>query len=440
MCNNYPKNNCEKDFAMLLEFSVTNYRSIRDTQTLRMTASKYYKGLEDTNCFDADLVGLPQLLRTAVIYGPNTAGKSNLVRALHFMQMFVLLSHSHQEGQEINAVPFALNGRKQNEPCEFEIFFVQDNIRYQYGFAASRVRITKEWLLAFPEGKAQRWYEREYDAKADKDRWYFGSRFTGRRQLWQEATRKNALFLSTAIQLNNEQLKPVFGWFQDKLAVILPGAQINLQLSIDQCSTEEGTQRIMRFLNSADIGIAGIEIKKIPLPPMKPEMLPPDMPQPIKEQVLHNMQGKEVPHIQFIHKTSVGESVPFLFSDESDGTKKLFAFAGPWLDVLAKGRILICDELDTSLHPLMVRFLIGLIQNPQINKHNAQLIFTTHDTSILDADFFRRDQVWFAEKDREQASRLYPLSDFKPRKGEALEKGYLNGRYGALPFIGELRF
>ncbi len=116
----------------------------------------------------------------------------------------------------------------------------------------------------------------------------------------------------------------------------------------------------------------------------------------------------------------------------------------PWL-VLGwtcwpRGRILFIDELDTSLHPLMVRFLIGLIQNPEINKYNAQLIFTTHDTSVLDTDLFRRDQVWFVEKDREQASRLYPLSDFKPRKGEALEKGYLNGRYGALPFIGELRF
>jgi AAA15 family ATPase/GTPase len=425
---------------MLLEFSVTNYRSIRDTQTLRMTASKYYKGLEETNCFDADVSGLPRLLRTAVIYGPNAAGKSNLFRALHFMQNFVLLSHSHQEGQTINAAPFALDSRMENEASEFEIFFVQDDIRYQYGFAVNRVRVTREWLLAFPEGKAQRWYEREYDAQKDEDRWYFGSKFTGHRRIWQEATRKNALFLSTAVQLNNEQLKPVFGWFKDKLAVILPGAQINLQLSIDQCASEDGAQHIMAFLNSADIGISGIEIRKIPIPPMKPEMLPPGMPQPLKEQFLRDMQGKEIQDIRFSHKTDSSDSVFFQFADESDGTKKLFAFAGPWLDVLARGRILFCDELDTSLHPLMVRFLIGLIQNPEINKHNAQLIFTTHDTSVLDTDLFRRDQVWFVEKDHEQASRLYPLSDFKPRKGEALEKGYLNGRYGALPFIGELRF
>jgi hypothetical protein len=196
----------------------------------------------------------------------------------------------------------------------------------------------------------------------------------------------------------------------------------------------------MGFLNSADIGISGIKVKKIPIPPMNPEMLPPNMPLPLKEQFLRDIQGKAIPDIRFLHKTNTGESVSFNLGDESDGTRKLFAFAGPWLDVLARGRILFVDELDTSLHPLMVRFLIGLVQNSEINKHNAQLIFTTHDTSVLDTELFRRDQVWFIEKDREQTSRLYPLSDFKPRKGEALARGYLNGRYGALPFIGELRF
>lgn len=422
---------------MLIEFNVTNYRSIRNKQTFSMVASKYYTELGETNCFDIDVSGLPKLLRSAVVYGPNAAGKSNLFRALHLMQKFVLKSHSQQEGQVINAVPFELDKLSKEQPGEFEIFFVQDNIRYQYGFAANRMRVTKEWLLAFPEGKAQRWYEREYDANSDNEKWYFGSKFTGRRQLWQEATRKNALFLSTAIQLNNEQLKPVFNWFQNNLTTVLPSDQINLNLSLNQCESEEGCRRIMEFLNSADIGIAGIEIKKIPF---KPEMLSPDIPQKIRDTFLLEMKGKDLPDIHFVHKTNTGESVPFRFSDESDGTQRLFAFAGPWLDVLAKGRVIFVDELSSSLHPLIVRFLIGLIQNPEINKHNAQLIFTTHDTSVLDSDILRRDQVWFVEKDGEQASKLYPLSDFTPRKGEALEKGYLKGRYGALPFIGELRF
>jgi len=166
--------------------------------------------------------------------------------------------------------------------------------------------------------------------------------------------------------------------------------------------------------------------------------LPSDMPQGEKEWFIRIMQKTDV---KFLHKAiDSGKVVPFDISDESGGTQKLFAFAGHLLDVLAKGRILFVDELDTSLHPLMMRFLISLIHNPEINENNAQLAFTTHDTSILDTDIFRRDQVWFVEKDTESTSRLYPLSDFSPRKGEALERGYLKGRYGALPFIGEFKF
>lgn len=417
---------------MFIEFNVTNFRSIRETQTLSMVSSKYYKGLEESNCFDSRLPGFPDLLRSAVIYGPNAAGKSNLLRAIHFMQSFILLSHSQQEGQMINVVPFAMASNTRTEPSEFEIFFVQDGVRYQYGFAINKTRVTKEWLSAYPEGKAQRWYERTYDSGKDSEEWYFGSKFSGRRQLWQEATRKNALFLSTAIQLNSEQLKPVFNWFQQKLAVIPPDGQINLQFSIDQCASDEGKKRILEFMNSADISISGIEVKKTPF---TPEMVPLGVPQSIKDQIIQDMLGKDMNTIRFQHQATDGETVYFEMNDESHGTQRLFAFAGPWLDVLANGKIIFVDEMDTSLHPLMVRYLVNLIQNKDTNKKDAQLIFTTHDTSILDNDLFRRDQVWFVEKDRENASKFYPLSDFSPRKGEALEKGYLQGRYGALPYI-----
>lgn len=417
---------------MLIEFSATNYRSIRDTQTLSMAASKYYTDLADQNCMGTAVGGLPRLLRSAVIYGPNAAGKSNLLKALAFMQSFVLLSHAHQEGALINVAPFALAEATRNQPATFECFFIQDSIRYQFGFAVNRERVTHEWLFAYPEGKAQRWYERSFDEVSGKEEWYFGSKFGGRRQVWRDATRKNALFLSAAIQLNNEQLKPVFSWFQNRLA-ILPGADINISFTINQCETEAGRQRVMEFMNAADIGIAGIDLKKIAIPH---ESLPPELPLPIREQIMRD--GAHQVLLQ--HKTESGELCAFDLMDESNGTRQLFLYAGPLLDVLEKGRVFFVDELDTSLHPLMVRFLIGLIQNPSINRHNAQLIFTTHDTSVLDTDIFRRDQVWFVEKDTHQASRLYPLSDFSPRKHEALEKGYLQGRYGALPYIGEIRF
>lgn len=423
---------------MLIEFNVTNFRSVRETLTLSMAASKYYRGLEETNCVDTNISGLPKLLRSAVIYGPNAGGKSNLFKAMHFMQTFVLSSHALQEGKRINIAPFAFDAETRELPSEFEVFFVQDHVRYQYGFAVNTFRVMREWLFAYPESKPQRWFERTYDKDKDRESWYFGSKFTGRRQVWQEATRKNALFLSTAIQLNNEQLKPVFTWFQQKLAVMLPGGTINLQFTLEKCASEEGKSRIMEFMNFADMSISGIdvEVKKVSI---SPETLPPDIPSEVKAKMVRDLQEKGVPLIRFQHRGNDDKPVFFSLAEESDGTQKLFAFAGPWLDVLAKGRILVIDELDTSLHPLLVRFLIENFHSNVTNRNDAQLIFTTHDTSILDTELFRRDQVWFVEKDRENATKLYPLSDFSPRKGEALEKWYLKGRYGALPFIGDLR-
>jgi AAA15 family ATPase/GTPase len=194
----------------------------------------------------------------------------------------------------------------------------------------------------------------------------------------------------------------------------------------------------MEFMNSADISIYGIDIewKKISVPP---EILQSNIPQEVKEKMVKDLQEKGVPLIRFQHRDSNNQPVFFPLSDESGGTQKLFAFSGPWLDVLERGRILFVDELDTSLHPLLMRFLVENFHNETTNRNNAQLVFTTHDTSILDTDLFRRDQIWFVEKDRENTTKLYPLSDFSPRKGEAFEKWYLKGRYGALPLIRDLR-
>lgn len=143
--------------------------------------------------------------------------------------------------------------------------------------------------------------------------------------------------------------------------------------------------------------------------------------------------------VQTGHMSSTGEIVLFELDDESDGTKKLFSIAGPWLDTLRNGFVLFVDELHDSLHPVLVRYLVSLFHDKSINTKNAQLIFSTHDTSILSQDVFRRDQIWFCEKSEEQCTELFPLSDFRPRKGhENLERGYLSGRYGALPYPKEL--
>jgi len=422
---------------MLIEFSVTNFKSIRTTQTFSLVASSASE-LQELNCFTTSESGVPRLLRSAAIYGPNASGKSNLLEAIAFMDSFVNESSKEgQEGKSIDVKPFLFDAVSRTEPSEFEMLFLQEGIRYQYGFAVNCTRITHEWLISYPEGRPQRWFEREFNASAGKESWYFGSKFKGHKTVLQEATRGNALFLSTAVQLNNEQLKPVYNWFDQKLRTIGVSG-ILPTYSAKKCKTEADKKRVLELLNAADLSITDIkvEVKKFDATD-----LPSDMPESIKHMIKKELDDKEMPEVKFLH-TVVGtdELVALDADDESVGTNKLFAIAGPWLDVIDNGRVLFVDELNNSMHPLMVRFLISLINNPQINQKNAQLVFSTHDTSVLDNDLLRRDQIWFTEKDATNATRLYPLSDFTPRKGEALEKGYLKGRYGALPYIGDMRF
>ncbi len=423
---------------MLIEFSITNYRSFLPPQKLTLTANTSSE-LQEENTFVSPASNLPRLLRSAVVYGPNAAGKSNLVQAIAFMKSFVSSSAKEsQEGEKIDTTPFLFNMQGSQNPSEFEVLFIQDGIRYQYGFAVTPERVTWEWLFAYPEGRAQKWFERNFDPETQKDVWYFGPKFTGRRKVWQEATRSNALFLSTAIQLNNEQLKPVFNWFDHKLHVIDQGGNLHPGFSASECEKEEKKKKILKFMNAADLSITDIFLEK---KEFSTKDLPAEMPQNIKEEISKELDGKKLTSLFFMHPSSdTGKDVALEFEEESAGTRKLFAMAGPWLNVLDNGLVLFVDELDTSLHPHLVRFLLNLFHNPETNRHNAQLVFTTHDTTVLDQTLMRRDQVWFVEKDTENATRLYPLSDYKPRKGEALQKGYLYGRYGALPFPGELRF
>jgi len=412
---------------MLIEFSATNYRSFLTTQSLALAANTATE-LQEENSFVSPVSNLPRLLRSSVVYGPNAAGKSNLIQAIAFMKRFVLSSAKEsQEGEKIDAAPFLFNRQSSLNSSEFEVLFIQDGIRYQYGFAVNSKKVTGEWLFAYPEGRSQKWFERNYDPETQKDIWYFGPKFTGRRKVWQEATRSNALFLSTAIQLNNEQLKPLFNWFDHKLHVIDQGGNLHPGFSTSECEKEEKKKKILKFMNAADLSITDIFLEK---KEFSTKDLPAEMPQNIKEEISKELDGKKLTSLFFMHPSSdKGEDVALEFEEESAGTRKLFTLAGLWLDVLDNGLVLFVDELDTSLHPHLVRFLLNLFHNPETNRHNAQLVFTTHDTTVLDQTLMRRDQVWFIEKDAENATRLYPLSDYKPRKGEALQKGYFMALY-----------
>jgi AAA15 family ATPase/GTPase len=421
---------------MLIEFSVKNYRSFWDSQTLSMAAGAT-KDLQEENSFVPPVEGLPRLLRSSVIYGANGAGKSNLVKALDFVRKFVLTSSMEsQEGHQIISKPFLFHPGGGSTSSEFEVFFLQEGVRYQYGFSATQERVIHEWLFAYPGSRAQRWFERAYNPETEEEEWYFGSKFSGQKKAWQESTRSNALFLSTAVQLNSEQLKPVFTWFK-KLVVVRHGQLFSPEFTVKRCENEEGCTDILRLLQGAGIEVEGIEIKESKINQVK---FPADIPDEVRAAIQKDL-FKKFKKVFFQHNIEeTGGNCLLPLEEESDGTQKIFAYAAPLLDVLKNGRVLVVDELDNSFHPHLVRFLLSLIHDPAANKQNGQLIFSTHDTSILDAKILRRDQIWFMEKDDEQATQLYPLSDFHPRKKEALEKGYLQGRFGALPYIGEVQF
>lgn len=425
---------------MLIEFSVTNYRSILERQTLNMAASTYFKELESLNTFIPDQDdGVPRLLRSSVLYGPNASGKSTLIQALQFVKAQILNSQKEsQAGDAIDVVPFKLTAASRTADSEFEITFVEQGVRYEYGFCCNRERFTEEWLIAYPLGRAQKWFHRVFDADAGKDAYKFSTSFLGgkkRHDIWKEQTRANALFFSTAIQLNNEQLKPAFDWFKQRLRVFDSVGGLSPSYTLQRCGKDEDRQRVVAFMNSADLSIADIQLKETVF---SADSLLKGMPAAIKDEFIKDMAGRKLVEPRFFHKdVNTAEVVEFEGSEESDGTLALFAFAGPWLDVIENERVLVVDELDTSLHPLLVHHLVKRLHHEGTK---AQLIFTTHDTTLLSPKLLRRDQVWFMEKNDKSATRLYPLSDFSPRENEAIERGYLNGRYGGIPFLKDLDF
>lgn len=414
---------------MLVEFRVKNFRSLRDEQVLSLVASKD-KTLQDTHTLATGLKAAPSLLRSAVVYGANASGKSNLIKALQYMRGVVVESATViQPGQTYGVQPFRLDDASAKEPTEFEVTFILDGTRYQYGYSMTPERIISEHLLVYKAFKPQRWFERHFDSETGKDVYDFGSGLKGAKNLWETATRPNALFLSMAAQLNSEALRPVFDWFVNGLVIINEQSPLTPQMSIQMLKQAESRKRICDFLTAADISIADIEVvtRKVPSQAVHFDLVAGKTEVRTEEMEQHEMR--------FSHVTEKGKAVLGLM-DESSGTRNLLFLAGPVMDILRKGLTLVMDELDTSLHPLLVRELVRLFHRPEINTGGAQLIFTTHDTSLLDApDVLRRDQIWFVEKESDQASSLVSLSEFSPRKNEALERGYLMGRYGGVPFL-----
>ncbi len=415
---------------MLLEFRVRNFRSVRDEQALNLVSATADKELAETHLVPTGLKALPFAVRSAVVYGPNASGKSTLLLALNYMRAVVAESASLiQPGQTYNVQPFKLDSASAGAPTAFELTFLIGGIRHQYSFAMTPQRIVSESLVVYRTNKPSVWFSRRLEPDGESYDYEFSTYLTGSRKLWQDSTRANALFLSTAAQLNSDLLLPVFRWIVDRIVYLPARGEVDSEYTTAMLGTEEGRTAVCSFLASADISISNI--KAVPRKGFRAQVLMP----PGGVAQVNRVEGEFLFPV-FEHRTSKGQA-SFELDEESEGTRRLYGLAAPVLDVLRDGRVLVVDELDSSLHTLMVRRLVGMFHDPRLNKAGAQLIFSTHDTSLLDHTLFRRDQIWFTEKDDDQATRLYPLTEFSPRKFEAWEKGYLSGRYGAVPFFHE---
>ena len=419
---------------MLLRFSVENFLSFASKQTLDFTAVGTCKERLKENTFN--ICG-ETLLKSIVVYGANASGKSNLIHALGFLRHFIIISSKESvSSEEIPVTPFVLNQHGKNEPSKFEIELIINQKKYLYGFHVTKQLIVREWLYKQNKPVFMRAFDGVEDTIQVESIWKNAHGL-------EERTRKNALFLSVCAQFAVPEAEKILEYLSRSLNVI-SGESPNLfrNYTSNQVYSGEYRNDILNFLRNADTNIVDLTVDK--LEQTNSGILPRKYFDIKSHHNVYNQSG------QIVDKTLL----PF-DNLESLGTKKAFALAGPIIDTLKTGAVLIVDELDSRLHPIFTRKIVKLFNSEKTNPNNAQLIFNTHDTNLLSyklrdgeddkAEYmFRRDQIYFAEKDNMEATHIYSLIEFKKRNHRKVrndasyEKDYLNGIYGAIPYIGEL--
>lgn len=424
---------------MLLRFGVSNFRSIKEYQEISMVASAIKDAEADLiDCHDFKLKVLP----AAAIYGANAAGKSNFLRALRHMHTVIV--NSHQKGKPGKPIPrahFLLDSSCASTPTTLDCDFIFKGDRYHYGFIFNDERILEEWLFSF-SGKMQRKIKKTlFHRKHDEDKeFYFGPDLKGLNKTVSELTRDNSLLLSAAAANNHKQLLEIYQYFESNFEFTHSYRHVSPYELSKYLSDLDTRAKVVEFLQYADTGIVDVEVKRDD----ESDENAKDFRKGLSE-LISKFVGESVPElinneadsVSFLlkHRGVDAENAAINLADESDGTVALLGILGPVFDVLKNGRILILDELNTNLHPLVSRNLISIFNSKNTNQNGAQLIFTTHDTNLLCGGVMRRDQVWFAEKDQFGASHLYPLSDISTRKSDNISSGYLEGRFGAIPFM-----
>lgn len=408
---------------MLIEFSVENFKSIKNKATLSMVAGKVSENTEN-------VIKDKNLLKTAVMYGANAAGKTTIIQAFTATILLIRNSNSRAITDPLPLiVPFKFDEETLTSPSKFEFTFITNNIKYIYGFSADNKKIYEEYLYQYLSAKPSMVFERN-----NTDEYHFVQSEDSKLKEIAEKNTPNKLFLATATNWNYDRTRDAYIWFEkqidtyDNFLVATPNTMEKFENDIN----DELKDFTINLFKKTDISITDYvcEVKEINLPPhvafaLNNNIMP-------KE----NIKSKEINF--FMAHTINNSNYTLNLHEESLGTQALFLLSPVLKSAFDEGRIIVVDEIDKSLHPLLVEALIKLFHDKEINKNNAQLIFNTHNTNLLDLDIFRRDQIWFVEKNNDtQDTILYSLDEFSVRKNENIEKGYLLGKFGGIPFVDE---
>lgn len=430
---------------MLLNFRVSNYRSFKEEASLSTLATRLDKGYGFPSQVASDGSSI-DVLPVVAILGANASGKSNLLRAMASMRDLVLNSASMPRYQDLGAEPFLLDPTYAEKPTLMEVDFILDRARFQYGFEITKGRVTEEWLYTFPHKRTQVLFDRENGGE-----FQFGKNLGGYNRVISEMTRPQVLFLSAAANASHPLLTKIYDFFVSNLNLLDVPARGYADKGMIRRLGERRAKAV-KLLSYADLGIMDARIDLGEQSADEKESLrvslrdalnfPPGATDEEKDvhvnELLQSFLADE-PTIELLHQGRRGlTALPF--EQESHGTKSWLSFVTYALEAIEKGGILLVDELDASLHPLLLAEALRMFQSPESNPNGAQLIFTTHDVTTLGGaretlDKYRltRGQIWLVEKERDGGSALTPLSEYRPRKGEDLARGYLQGRYGGTP-------
>ena len=418
---------------MLVGFTVNNFKSIKDTINFSMLGSSKDQG----NSFE---IRKYELLKSAILYGANASGKSNFLKAMAFMVRIVLNQDKViQSTDTLPYFPFKLNTETEDSSSSFEmVFFLKNNIKYRYGFEIDATTVYSEWLYADENGKEAKLFYRDIEEEE-----LYVNRLKFKEGIRLKVS-SNQLFLWKCDQEGGETSASILHWFNRLNMIDGVEHEQYINHAMKQMEDEQFKSELVSLIKTADIGIENVILDEEDVPKEIIEQMP--LPADLKKKFLESNDLKRLSLMTYHKKydknnKEIGMSIFELDNEESKGTRKFFQMSAPILNTLREGKVLIIDELDASLHPMLTKHLIRLFHNEKINKYNAQLIFATHDTNLLNPLLFRRDQIWLTDKDKYGSTDLFSLAQFKNvRKGEDFEKKYLQGKYGAIPYLEDFGF